>query len=73
MCGAREGDTAPKCRTGEVRLATSAANPSPLALRRHGARGLRRGVVTSRRWRQWLAQGPRLQSVNYARLAPLEE
>lgn len=33
------------------------------------ARGLRRGVVTSRRRRPWLAQGPRLQSVNYARLA----
>ena len=73
MCGAREGDNASKYRTRGGRFATAAANPSLLALWRHGARGLRRGVVTSRRWRPWLAQGSRLQSVNYARLAPLEE
>lgn len=38
-----------------------------------GARGWRRGVVTSRWRRPWLAQGPRLQSVNYAGLAPAAE
>lgn len=68
-----DGDRAPGCRTGGERLDPLAASGSPWALRRREARGLRRGVVTSRWRRPWLAQGPRLQSVNYAGLAPAAE
>lgn len=51
----------------------SALRRSPVSLGVAAARGLRRGVVTSRWRRPWLAQGPRLQSVNYAGLAPAAE
>lgn len=50
-----------------------AASPFPWALRRRGAPGPRRGVVTSRWRRPWLAHGPWLRSVNYAGLARAAE
>lgn len=56
-----------------TRAALSGQPAGSWARRRRGARGMRRGVVTSRWRRPWLAQGPLLQSVNYAGLAPAAE
>lgn len=76
--GRREGPARRGARRREERTQAAWSRPpaGSRALRRQrrrGARGLRRGVVTSRWRRPWLAQGPLLQSVNYAGLAPAAE
>lgn len=60
-------------RVERTQAARSGQPAGSQALRRRGARGMRRGVVTSRWRRPWLAQGLGLQSVNYAGLAPAAE